>query len=136
MQTSRFQDRVAVVTGAASGIGAATARALATEGAKLALLDANEVALHTIAAELHGSEAIVTDVASAMSIHAAFDTVMKRFGAVHVLVNSAGVLGFHRARGLRTGGLQDPRQRRVPGAYADRHDGQAQRRAARRGRRA
>ncbi|OGA18655.1 MAG: hypothetical protein A3H32_14055 [Betaproteobacteria bacterium RIFCSPLOWO2_02_FULL_63_19] len=93
MQTSRFQDRVAVVTGAASGIGAATARALATEGAKLALLDANEVALHTIAAELHGSEAIVTDVASAMSIHAAFDAVMKRFGAVHVLVNSAGVIG-------------------------------------------
>ena len=93
MRRTRFQDNVAVVTGAASGIGAATARALAAEGAKVALLDTNEVALQGIAAEIPGSLAVAVDVASAASIQSGFEAVLKRFGSIHVLVNSAGVIG-------------------------------------------
>ena len=93
MRRTRFHDNVAVVTGAASGIGAATARALAAEGAKVALLDTNEVALQGIAAEIPGSLAVAVDVASAASIQSGFEAVLKRFGSIHVLVNSAGVIG-------------------------------------------
>jgi NAD(P)-dependent dehydrogenase (short-subunit alcohol dehydrogenase family) len=93
MRPDRFQGKVAVVTGAASGIGAAAARALAAEGAKLALLDSNEAALKAIAADIPGSLSVVTDVASAASITAAFDKVAKGLGPVDVLVNSAGVIG-------------------------------------------
>ncbi len=93
MRGPRFTDKVAVVTGAASGIGAAAARALAAEGAKVALLDANEEALRAMAEEIQGSRAFTVDVASGASIKAAFDRVLKTFGTVHVLVNSAGVIG-------------------------------------------
>jgi len=93
MRPDRFQDKVAIVTGAASGIGAATARALAAEGAKLALLDTSADALEALAAEIPGARAIVADVASGGSIRAAFDAALEAFGALHVLVNSAGVIG-------------------------------------------
>jgi len=93
MRPDRFQDKVALVTGAASGIGAATARALAAEGAKLALLDTSADGLTALAAELPGAQAIIADVASAGSVRAAFDATLQAFGALHVLVNSAGVIG-------------------------------------------
>ena len=93
MRGPRFTDKVAVVTGAASGIGAAAARALAAEGAKVALLDADEEGLRAMAKEIPGSRAFTVDVASGASIKAAFDCALKTFGTVHVLVNSAGVIG-------------------------------------------
>ncbi|MBI3374092.1 MAG: SDR family oxidoreductase [Betaproteobacteria bacterium] len=93
MRGDRFTDKVAVVTGAASGIGAAAARAFAAEGAKLALLDSNQEGLREMAKEIAGSGYFVVDVASGASIKAAFDAVLQAFGTVHVLVNSAGVIG-------------------------------------------
>lgn len=86
-------DKVAVVTGAASGIGAAAARAFAAEGAKVALLDANGEGARAMAAEISGSRAFAVDVSSGSSIKAAFGAVLEAFGTVNVLVNSAGVIG-------------------------------------------
>ena len=93
MRGPRFTDKVAVVTGAASGIGAAAARAFAAEGARVAVLDLNEGILLETAATIPGARPFVVDVSSKNSIDKAFENVLKAFGAVHVLVNSAGVIG-------------------------------------------
>ena len=93
MRGPRFTDKVAVVTGAASGIGAAAARALAAEGARVALLDLNEKELMETAAAIPGARGFVVDVSSKASIEKAFADVLKAFKSIHVLVNSAGVIG-------------------------------------------
>jgi NAD(P)-dependent dehydrogenase (short-subunit alcohol dehydrogenase family) len=93
MRGPRFTDKVAVVTGAASGIGAAAARALAEEGARVALLDLNEEILMETAATIPGSRPFVVDVSSKASIEKAFEGVLKTWKSIHVLVNSAGVIG-------------------------------------------
>lgn len=93
MRGPRFTNKVAVVTGAASGIGAAAARAFAAEGAKVALLDANGEGARAMAAEIPGARAFAVDVSSGSSIKAAFGAVLQAFGTVNVLVNSAGVIG-------------------------------------------
>ncbi len=93
MRGPRFAGKVAVVTGAASGIGAAAARALAAEGARVALLDLNEKILMETAATIPGARGFVVDVSSKASIEKAFADVLKTFESIHVLVNSAGVIG-------------------------------------------
>lgn len=93
MRPDRFSDRIAVVTGGASGIGAATARGLAAEGARVALLDSDEAALREMVKHIPGAKGFRVDVSSGASIEAAFDAVLAAFGTVHVLVNSAGVIG-------------------------------------------
>ncbi|HYD49489.1 MAG TPA: SDR family NAD(P)-dependent oxidoreductase [Terriglobales bacterium] len=94
----RFADKVAVITGAASGIGRATAVRLAGEGARLALLDLQHEPLEALTAELHGrgSEvaAIRCDVSDAASVRAAVAAVIERFGRIDVLCNIAGILRF------------------------------------------
>jgi NAD(P)-dependent dehydrogenase (short-subunit alcohol dehydrogenase family) len=93
-----FKDRVAVITGGASGIGLALARRLGAEGARLVIADIDSAALKTAAAELEGAGYPVlaqrTDVAKAADIQALADAAVARFGAVHLLVNNAGVGGF------------------------------------------
>jgi len=89
----RFADRVAVVTGAARGIGAATARRLAGEGAAVAVLDLDEqVALET-AGGLSAARAvgIGCDVTNGDSVCAAVERVATELGGPDVLVNNAGV---------------------------------------------
>jgi len=89
--------RVAVVTGAASGIGLGMVRAFAGEGMKLVLADIEPEPLERAVAELReaGGEAVgvVTDVARADALRALRDRTLSEYGAVHVLCNNAGVAG-------------------------------------------
>ena len=86
-------DRVAVVTGASSGIGEATARALAANGYRVALLARRLDRISALAAELdNGSIAIRADVTDRDSIVAAAGRVSDELGPADVLVNNAGVM--------------------------------------------
>jgi short-subunit dehydrogenase len=86
--------RVALVTGASSGIGAATARAFAGAGLRVALCARRKDRLEQLAAELtaRGSEATVhaVDVTDALAVRAMVDEVAARWGRLDVLVNNAG----------------------------------------------
>ena len=90
----RFTGKVALVTGAGSGIGRATALRLASEGARVALADINERSLaDTCAALAAGSEAIsvVTDVRDSAACDAAVAACVDRFGQLDILCNIAGI---------------------------------------------
>jgi NADP-dependent 3-hydroxy acid dehydrogenase YdfG len=94
MTTSNNTNRkVAVVTGASSGIGAATARALATDGYRVALLARRVDRISALTKELDGSSiAIDADVTDRDSIVAAANRVRHELGSADVLVNNAGVM--------------------------------------------
>ena len=91
-----LQDRVAVVTGAANGIGAATTHRLHQEGAKVALLDVDQTGGKVLADQLGAERALFIDcdVTSEEQIVAAVDTTIKQFGRVDILVNNAGVNAY------------------------------------------
>jgi NAD(P)-dependent dehydrogenase (short-subunit alcohol dehydrogenase family) len=90
-----FRDRVAVVTGAGSGIGRALAVALAREGALLAVSDVNQAGLDETAERVRGLGARVTtervDVADRAAVEAHAERVVADFGRVNLVVNNAGV---------------------------------------------
>ena len=90
---SRFAGRVAVVTGAARGIGAGTAKRFADEGASVAVLDLDEQAAAASAEALGAAKAlgIACDVADAASVDSAVSRVVDELGRVDILVNNAGV---------------------------------------------
>jgi NADP-dependent 3-hydroxy acid dehydrogenase YdfG len=91
--TSNTKNKVAVVTGALSGIGAATARALAADGYKVALLARRTDRIDALAKELdNGSIAIEADVTDRDGIVAAAERVRTEFGNATVLVNNAGIM--------------------------------------------
>jgi NAD(P)-dependent dehydrogenase (short-subunit alcohol dehydrogenase family) len=93
----QFEGKVAVVTGAASGIGRALIDRFAAAGMKVVLADIEDEALAKAEAEVQstGAEtlALVTDVADRSSVEALNAAAVDRFGAVHVLCNNAGVSG-------------------------------------------
>ena len=86
----RLAGRIALVTGAAGAIGAATARAFAAEGAAVALLDLDAASLDATAATVAGSLALRCDVTDAGSVAAAFAAVARHFGGVDIVVSNAG----------------------------------------------
>lgn len=91
--TSPLAGKVVIITGASSGIGAATARVLAREGCKLILAARSEEKLRVLAAEL-GSDtavAVATDVTVAADAKRMVDTALARFGRLDVLFANAGV---------------------------------------------
>jgi 3-oxoacyl-[acyl-carrier protein] reductase len=98
----RFERRVAIVTGAARGIGAVTVEAFAREGARVAALDVDGAGLDASVAALTARGADVvglkTDVTSATDLQAAVQRVLTRWDRVDVLVNNAG--GFAAMRAL------------------------------------
>ncbi len=104
----RFSGRVALVTGAASGIGAAVATRLLSEGARVAGLD-----LHDEAPD--GALAIAGDVSSSADVEDAVGRVTRELGPIDVLVCAAGIPG----RSLRTVDVDDEEWRRVMAINAD-----------------
>jgi rhamnose utilization protein RhaD (predicted bifunctional aldolase and dehydrogenase)/NAD(P)-dependent dehydrogenase (short-subunit alcohol dehydrogenase family) len=83
--------QVAVITGGASGIGAATAKAMAKEGAEVAILDRDLEAAKAAAKKIGGKAlAVECDVTSPQSVRAAFDKVVSTFGGVDIVVSNAG----------------------------------------------
>ncbi|MCP3442337.1 SDR family NAD(P)-dependent oxidoreductase [Bradyrhizobium sp. CCGUVB14] len=90
---NRFESKVVIVTSAASGIGASTARRFASEGGSVVLVDRNEMALADIARELPSDRVLahVADVSDSDAVDAMVATTVKRFGRLDVLVNNAGV---------------------------------------------
>ncbi|WP_085990846.1 SDR family NAD(P)-dependent oxidoreductase [Oceanobacillus senegalensis] len=91
----KLQDKVAVITGGVSGIGAATAHLFASEGAKLVLVDMNEEKGTAFEAELtsQGIEALFVkaDVTSEEEVKTIFEKTLSTFGRVDILFNNAGI---------------------------------------------
>lgn len=88
----QLDGKVAIVTGAASGLGRASCLALAKAGVRIAAFDRDEARLADVCRELGGDAlARVVDVVDEASVRAAVDAVAERFGAVHIAVNCAGV---------------------------------------------
>src|SRR6516165_3666681 len=86
----QLKDQAALVTGGASGLGAATARRLAKAGAKVAVCDINAKLAEAVAAEI-GGVAVACDVADAASAEAAIAAAAKAHGPARILINCAGI---------------------------------------------
>ena len=109
----RFVDRVVAVTGAASGMGAASAREFAAHGATLALIDIDGDGVQAVADEL-GASCWVGDVADSAFCQTTIDTIASQHDGLDVLVNAAGTI--HRADAI---GTSDDDWRRVMSVNVD-----------------
>lgn len=89
--TTEFTGQVAVVTGAASGLGLAIARRLHSQGAQVALLDLNENALSQAAKDT--GVAFTLDLTNETAVANVINQIAERFGRIDILVNSAGITG-------------------------------------------
>lgn len=98
----RVAEHTFVITGGASGLGAATAKHLVTQGASVVLLDINEAAV-IAQAQLLGQHALglACDICDAEQVQQALDTAVERFGALHGLINCAGIVGGQRILGRK-----------------------------------
>lgn len=94
----KIKNCTAIVTGGASGMGAATARLLSKAGAKVALFDVNKEAAENLAAEIQG-HAIVCDITNAESVAAAIKNAEKKHGTARICVNCAGIVHAKRMVG-------------------------------------
>lgn len=94
----RLEGKVALVTGGASGIGAAIASAYAAKGARIAVVDLNGSGAAEHAESLPKSRGFGCDVSDPASVTTAVDAVIAEFGRIDVLVNSAGVPAWRRPR--------------------------------------
>lgn len=89
----RLEGRVALITGGAQGIGLATAKLFASEGAKLALVDVDEAKVRQSALEAGGPEAagLKADVTSLEAAETAVRAALDKFGKIDILINNAGI---------------------------------------------
>lgn len=93
MSGDRLAGRVAIVTGGASGIGAAVVERLAVDGASVVIADIDQAAAMALAEELHGRdgdvEAIAVDVAEEASVASLIEATVNRYGRIDILDNNA-----------------------------------------------
>ncbi len=87
----RLKGKVAIVTGAAKGIGFATAQRFAQEGAIVIVADINPEAVKSAVAQIPNSEAHVMNVTDRASIQAVVDQVIQQHGRIDILINNAGI---------------------------------------------
>lgn len=95
----RFSDQVALVTGATSGIGLATAKRFGSEGARVVIIDRHEAKARATAEQVKAAGApdalgVACDVSREADVIAAMDATLRQFGSLTVLVNNAGVMIF------------------------------------------
>lgn len=117
-----LQDKVAIITGASSGIGAAMALALAERGARLSLLARNRERLTAVAAQadqVGTSETLwlETDIRSEEQVNAAVAATLNRFGRIDVLVNSAGLSLNHAVDGYSLADWQTVLETNLTGTF-------------------
>lgn len=105
-----FGGKVAVVTGAGAGFGAAFSRELRKRGTLVALLDINLPAAESVAAECPGAFALHCDVADGASVAAAFTAIGERAGAVDILINNAGLHSAAYNKGFLELGMEENRR--------------------------
>jgi 3-oxoacyl-[acyl-carrier protein] reductase len=90
----QLKDKVAIVTGSARGLGAATARRLAEEGARVVITDILREQAEATAAALQADgwpvHCVIADITKNEDVHRLVDETVREFGAVHILVNNAG----------------------------------------------
>src|SRR5436309_9501604 len=93
MSTMTFEGQVALVTGASRGIGRAIAVGLASRGLKVIGTATSDAGAQSITEALaaHGGRGLVLNVNDAAGVEAAIDAIVKEHGALHVLVNNAGI---------------------------------------------
>jgi len=87
----KFKDKVAVITGAASGMGAATARGFAEQGGKVIIVDRNETLAQEVANEIDAI-AMIGDISDSTFCNSAIRKAVDEFGKLDVLVNAAGII--------------------------------------------
>jgi 3-oxoacyl-[acyl-carrier protein] reductase len=87
----RLKDKVAIITGAAKGIGFSTAQRFAEEGAIVILTDMNLESVKGAAADIPSAQAYAMNVTDRASIQAAVDQVMQKHGRIDILINNAGI---------------------------------------------
>ena len=87
----RLKGKVAIITGAAKGIGFSTAQRFAEEGAIVILADMNLEAVKGAAAQIQGAQAYAMNVTDRASIQAAVDQVMQKHSRIDILINNAGI---------------------------------------------
>jgi len=116
MTDTDFEGRIALITGGASGIGAATARRIKAGGGRVAILDLDPARVQSTADELgDGTLAIAADVTSSAALNAAVAQVESELGGLDILVCSAGIAGAS----LRTTEVDDDEWKRVMAINAD-----------------
>lgn len=96
----RVAEHTFVITGGASGLGAATAEHLVAQGAAVVLLDINQTAVEAQAQRLgRNALGLACDICDAEQVQQALATALKQFGALHGLINCAGIVGAQRILG-------------------------------------
>ncbi len=91
---TRFEGKTVIVTGAASGIGAAIAERFASEGASVVIADLKAEAATAQAAKLANAVGVGCDVGDEAAVVACFDAAVARFGRIDMIVNNAGLMTF------------------------------------------
>ncbi|GAB7019336.1 SDR family oxidoreductase [Halostagnicola bangensis] len=119
---ARLEGQTAIVTGASAGIGAATARALAAEGANVVLASRSEDRLEELAGELEGDhdvETLVapTNVREESQVDSLISETVDRFGGIDVLVNNAGLARGSAVEDLETEAFETMQETNVGGVF-------------------